>query len=178
MSLVCSDSDAAIRELLQRYPEARDIEIAAPGSRRLFLSSPPRGRVSMTYSVTSCCACCATAASSSSRWPSRWSIYVLIAAPNRDATDFAGTGLTAPLYYMVGLATFGTMTAMLVTGTRIAGERANGWNRLLRTTPLSPRAYLRTKVVSAYLTALSPSGCCMRRASRSASASPQPTGSG
>ena len=32
--LACSDSDAAIRALLAAYPAARDIEIAAPASRR------------------------------------------------------------------------------------------------------------------------------------------------
>jgi ABC-2 type transport system permease protein len=81
-------------------------------------------------------------------------LYVLIAAPNRDVTDFLGTGLSAPLYYMVSLAAFGTMSAMLSTGTRIAAERDTGWNRLLRTTPLAPRAYLTAKVATAYLTVL------------------------
>jgi ABC-2 type transport system permease protein len=81
-------------------------------------------------------------------------LYLLIAGPNRNVTDFLGTGLSAPLYYMVGLAAFGTMSSMLSTGTRIAGERAVGWNRQLRITPLSPRAYLRAKVLTAYLMAL------------------------
>jgi ABC-2 type transport system ATP-binding protein len=35
--LVCSDSDAAIRALLERHPEARDIEIAAAGLEQAFL---------------------------------------------------------------------------------------------------------------------------------------------
>jgi ABC-2 type transport system permease protein len=81
-------------------------------------------------------------------------LYIFIAAPNRNVTDFAGTGLSAPLYYMVGLAAFGTMSSMLSTGTRIAAERAIGWNRQLRITPLSSRAYLRAKVLTAYLMAL------------------------
>ena len=38
---------------------------------------------------------------------------------------------------MVGLTAFGTMNAVLSTGARIAGERAVGWNRQLRITPLS-----------------------------------------
>jgi ABC-2 type transport system permease protein len=81
-------------------------------------------------------------------------IYLLIALPNRGVTDFAGTGISAPLYYMVGLAAFGTMAAILSSGTRIAGERAVGWNRQLRTTPLTTRDYLRTKVLTGYLMAL------------------------
>ncbi len=81
-------------------------------------------------------------------------IYLLIALPNRGVSDFAGTGISAPLYYMVGLAAFGAMAAILSSGTRIAGERAVGWNRQLRITPLTTRAYLRTKVLTGYLMAL------------------------
>lgn len=81
-------------------------------------------------------------------------LYYVIAAPNRSARNFAGTGLTAPVYYMVGLAAFGTMSAMLSSGTRIAGERATGWNRQLRITPLTPRMYFRVKVLSGYLMSL------------------------
>jgi ABC-2 type transport system permease protein len=81
-------------------------------------------------------------------------IYLLIALPNRGVSDFAGTGNSAPLYYMVGLAAFGAMAAILSSGTRIAGERAVGWNRQLRITPLTTRAYLRTKVLTGYLMAL------------------------
>jgi ABC-2 type transport system permease protein len=39
---------------------------------------------------------------------------------------------------------------MVSTGARIAGERQVGWTRQLRVTPLSPRAYLRAKVITAY----------------------------
>ena len=35
--LVCSDSDLAIRELLERYPPARDLEIAGAGLEDAFL---------------------------------------------------------------------------------------------------------------------------------------------
>jgi ABC-2 type transport system permease protein len=39
-------------------------------------------------------------------------------------------------------------------GARIAAERTVGWNRQLRLTPLTPRSYLRTKVLTGYLMAL------------------------
>jgi ABC-2 type transport system permease protein len=81
-------------------------------------------------------------------------LYFVIAAPNRDVEDLGGTGISAPLYFMVGLAAFGTMNAVLGTGARIAAERSLGWNRQLRLTPLTPRAYFRTKVLTAYLSAL------------------------
>jgi ABC-2 type transport system permease protein len=77
-------------------------------------------------------------------------LYFLIAAPNRHEADLGGTGISAPLYFMVGLAAFGTMNAMLSSGARIAGERQSGWNRQLRLTPLTPRQYFRTKVLTGY----------------------------
>jgi ABC-2 type transport system permease protein len=81
-------------------------------------------------------------------------LYLLIAAPNRNEHDLSGTGISAPLYFMVGLTALGTMNAVLGAGGRIAIERFLGWTRQLRLTPLSPRAYLGTKVAAAYLTAL------------------------
>ena len=80
-------------------------------------------------------------------------LYYLIAGPNHDVKDLGGTGVSAPLYFMIGLTAFGTMNAMLSSGARIAGERAAGWNRQLRLTPLSTLAYLRTKVITGYLMA-------------------------
>lgn len=81
-------------------------------------------------------------------------LYFVIAAPNRNVHNFGGSGTPAPLYYMVSLAGFGAMTAVLSSGARIAAERTAGWNRQLRITPLSPRAYFRTKVATGYLMAL------------------------
>ena len=80
-------------------------------------------------------------------------LYFVIAVPNRHMTNFADTGVSAPLYYMVSLASFGTMMSMMSLGGRIAGEREVGWTRQLRITPLSPRAYLRAKVVTGYMLA-------------------------
>jgi ABC-2 type transport system permease protein len=80
-------------------------------------------------------------------------LYFLIAGPNRSVHSLGGSGISAPLYYMVGLVSFGTMSAMLSAGGRIAAERDAGWNRQLRITPLRPRTYLRAKVITAYLVA-------------------------
>jgi ABC-2 type transport system permease protein len=81
-------------------------------------------------------------------------LFFLIAGPNQGENDLQGTGLPAPVYFMVSMASFGTMTAMLGTGARIAAERAVGWNRQLRISPLSASAYLRAKVAIAYTMAL------------------------
>lgn len=89
-------------------------------------------------------------------------MYFLLAGPNKNDHNFGGsdtvhTGLFAPQYYMVGLLAFGAMIAALAGGARIAAERSVGWNRQLRLTPLSPRAYFRTKVLTSYLMA----GCAI-----------------
>jgi ABC-2 type transport system permease protein len=68
--------------------------------------------------------------------------------------SLGGSGLSAPLYYMLGLAAFGTMNTMLATGARIAAERQTGWNRQLRITPLRPRTYFRAKILTSYALAL------------------------
>jgi len=80
-------------------------------------------------------------------------LYLLIAAPNRHEESLAGSGIPAPLYFMVGLAALGTMNAIVGGGARIAYERVSGWTRQLRLTPLRPRAYFGTKVAAGYLSA-------------------------
>ncbi|HEY7148289.1 MAG TPA: ABC transporter permease [Gaiellaceae bacterium] len=81
-------------------------------------------------------------------------LYYAIAGPNRHEHNIGGTGIAASVYFMVGLAAFGTMNAVLGSGARIAAERAVGWNRQLRLTPLSTRTYFRVKVLTAYCMAL------------------------
>jgi ABC-2 type transport system permease protein len=81
-------------------------------------------------------------------------LYYAIAGPNRHEHDLGGTGIPAAVYFMVGLAAFGTMNAVLGSGARIAAERAVGWNRQLRLTPLSTRTYFRVKVLTAYVMAI------------------------
>jgi len=81
-------------------------------------------------------------------------LYLMIAVPNRHVRDLGGSGISAPLYLMVGLASFGAMNAMLALGARIATERQTGWNRQLRLTPLSTREYFRAKLLTGYVTAL------------------------
>jgi ABC-2 type transport system permease protein len=46
------------------------------------------------------------------------------------------------------------MNAMLSSGARIAAERATGWNRQLRITPLTTRSYFVAKVATGYVMAL------------------------
>lgn len=81
-------------------------------------------------------------------------LYYVIAGPNRGQHDIGGSGIPATLYFMVSISSFGTMTAMLSAGARIAAERSTGWNRQLRISPLTAREYFRAKVVTGYLVAI------------------------
>jgi ABC-2 type transport system permease protein len=81
-------------------------------------------------------------------------IFFAFATPNRHIQNFDSSGISFPLYYMVGLVSFGTMAGMIATGARIANERTTCWTRQLRITPLTTRAYFRAKILTAYVTAL------------------------
>jgi ABC-2 type transport system permease protein len=80
-------------------------------------------------------------------------LYFAIAGPRSNAR-VADSGIAFGLYYMVGMAAFGSMSSMLSSGARIAAEREVGWNRQLRITPLSTGAYVSAKVLTAYMLAL------------------------
>jgi ABC-2 type transport system permease protein len=80
-------------------------------------------------------------------------LFWIIAGPQKNETNFNGTGISLPVYYMITMAAYGSMIAVLSGGARIASERQVGWTRQLRISPLSTRAYFQTKVAVAYLTA-------------------------
>ncbi len=63
-------------------------------------------------------------------------------------------GISFPLYYMTGMAAWGSMTAVISSGARIAQERQVGWTRQLRITPLKTSTYFTAKVLTGYLMAL------------------------
>ena len=78
-------------------------------------------------------------------------LFLVIAGSNKHQTvQFGGITLSFPLWYMVSMAGYGAMIAAMAGGARIAAERSTGWNRQLRLTPLSPRTYFRTKVLTSY----------------------------
>ena len=80
-------------------------------------------------------------------------IFIIIAsAAGRNATIVPG--VTVARYYLASMIAFGTLSAVLAGGARIAVERQVGWNRQLRLTPLPSGTYLRTKVVTSYLLAI------------------------
>jgi ABC-2 type transport system permease protein len=82
-------------------------------------------------------------------------LYLVIAGSNKSQViDMGSYSLKFPLYYMVSMAAYGAMIASIAGGGRIASERAVGWNRQLRLTPLKVRDYFTAKVVTAYLMAV------------------------
>ena len=78
-------------------------------------------------------------------------LFFVVAGVNR---HHRFDGIAFPLYFMTAMATLGTMSVVISSGARIAAERAAGWTRQLRITPLRTRAYFRAKVISGYLLAL------------------------
>jgi ABC-2 type transport system permease protein len=52
-------------------------------------------------------------------------------------------------YLMISFAVYGSMLANTAAGASVAVERALGWSRQLRLTPLNPLAYMVTKVLTA-----------------------------
>jgi ABC-2 type transport system permease protein len=78
-------------------------------------------------------------------------LFLIIGGTNRKAHL---DGISFPLYYMTGMAAWGTMTAVISSGARIAAERQIGWARQLRITPLATSAYFQAKVLCGYLMAL------------------------
>ncbi|MGY1437786.1 ABC transporter permease [Streptomyces reniochalinae] len=76
-------------------------------------------------------------------------LYVLIAGSNSHTT-MPGLDIDLSLYYMVAMAAFGAMTAVLMGNSeRIAREREAGWVRQLRLTALPGRGYVAAKIASA-----------------------------
>jgi len=78
-------------------------------------------------------------------------LYLLIGSVNRHV-QFEGVAF--PVYFMTAMATLGTMAAVISGCAIIATERATGWTRQMRITPLPAWTYFRAKVVVGYLRAL------------------------
>ncbi|UQA93277.1 ABC transporter permease [Streptomyces halobius] len=76
-------------------------------------------------------------------------LYLLIAG-GADRKPIPGMTLDMGLYYMVSMAAFGAMTAVLLGNSeRIAKEREKGWVRQLRLTALPGRGYVAAKMAAA-----------------------------
>jgi ABC-2 type transport system permease protein len=63
-------------------------------------------------------------------------------------------GIPFPLYFMTGMAAYGAMWAAVFPGAHVARDRASGWTRHTRTTPLRADTYFVSKVLTSYLVAI------------------------
>lgn len=81
-------------------------------------------------------------------------IFALVAGPQiHKAINGPGSALVGP-YIMISMAVYGAMVACTSGGAMVATERALGWSRQLRLTPLRPVAYVATKVLTAMVLGL------------------------
>jgi ABC-2 type transport system permease protein len=78
--------------------------------------------------------------------------FLLFGLPQKGEHLDNGEPVTA--YIMISLAVYGAMVANTSGGAGVAVERALGWSRQLRLTPLRPAAYIATKVLSAMVLGL------------------------
>ncbi len=79
--------------------------------------------------------------------------YILFLHNEHPGTPIAGTNWKT--YFMVSMASFGAMVAALnAGGTRLAAERASGWTRQLRVTPLPAWSYVTTKIAASMVMTL------------------------
>lgn len=82
-------------------------------------------------------------------------MLILVALPNRDKSisdvPIAQGGISAAVPIMISMAVYGAMVASTMTGVSVASERAQGWSRQLRLTPLNPVVYILVKVLCGLL---------------------------
>lgn len=82
-------------------------------------------------------------------------LYVLISSTQNTTDKVPHTDLTLQSFFMVSMASFGALTAVLMGNSeRIAKEREKGWVRQLRLTALPSRGYVLAKIASAAMVTL------------------------
>jgi ABC-2 type transport system permease protein len=81
--------------------------------------------------------------------------YLLFGTSGSNKHESVGHG-NVTAYVMVSLAIYGALLATTSGGAMVAVERAAGWSRQLRLTPLAPMAYIAIKLITAMLLGLVP----------------------
>ena len=75
-------------------------------------------------------------------------LYLIIGTNAQYSNDSAGSG-NVSAYILISMAAYGAVLAATSGGAMVAAERALGWSRQLRLTPLSPVAYIGVKAIVA-----------------------------
>ncbi|MBO0839928.1 MAG: ABC transporter permease [Sciscionella sp.] len=83
-------------------------------------------------------------------------LFLLYCGMYGNQTIDPSTHVTAKAYLMVSMAAYGAFMAAMTGASRTALERASGWQRQLRLTPLTGSGYLLAKGLVALLVALPP----------------------
>ena len=78
-------------------------------------------------------------------------VFFLLFGTNASAKHEAVGGGNVTGYIMVSMAVYGAMLATTSGGAMVSIERAAGWSRQLRLTPLKPAAYIAVKLVLAMI---------------------------
>jgi ABC-2 type transport system permease protein len=79
-------------------------------------------------------------------------VFFLLFGTNKSArTTSVGHGGNVTGYILISMAVYGAMLATTSGGAMVSVERAAGWSRQLRLTPLKPIAYIAIKLVIAML---------------------------
>ncbi|MGC5346097.1 ABC transporter permease [Streptomyces sp. DT24] len=82
-------------------------------------------------------------------------IYLLISGTQNTTEPVGRTGLSIQAFFMVSMASFGALTAVLMGNSeRIAKEREKGWVRQLRLTALPSHGYVLSKIAGAAIVTL------------------------
>jgi ABC-2 type transport system permease protein len=75
-------------------------------------------------------------------------LFLIIGSNDTYSSDREGSG-NVSAYILISMAVYGAVLASTSGGAMVATERALGWSRQLRLTPLSPIAYIVTKSIVA-----------------------------
>lgn len=78
-------------------------------------------------------------------------LYNIVAGANKHAKF---QDIAFPLAFMAAMATLGAMSSVISSSSVIAAERATGWTRQMRITPLGTVTYFGAKVLCGYLRAV------------------------
>lgn len=78
-------------------------------------------------------------------------MLIMIGLPNKhtsiSSVPVSQGGMSAAVPIMISMAVYGAMVASTMTGVSVAAERAQGWSRQLRLTPLNPIVYILVKAI-------------------------------
>ena len=94
-------------------------------------------------------------------------LYLIIGTNDAYSGDKAGSG-NVSAYILISMAAYGAVLASTSGGAMVATERALGWSRQLRLTPLAPIAYILIKAIVALALGV------LSRRSRSTWSAPSP----